>query len=136
MIHFSVFFLVFAEKFGDKIKNYKYYHCVTLFAYEFIWFFSILTLVYSVIKIRYIESFMQFKFRVAVDVFYLIIIGYAYWSHWTKNTFVHVSLCRREIFGVSNLDVQISISHWLLFSFPLTERAKENSVWWKFFSIA
>lgn len=38
---FSAFGLMLAEVYGYEIKSYKYYHCVTLLTYEFIWILTI-----------------------------------------------------------------------------------------------
>jgi len=105
---FTVSILVFMEPYGESIKNFKYYYYVTLIIYEFIGIFSIFTHFYSLMKIyecndaafKTLKNFPNDMRRGIVDYSYYISIGYFFFSHWTKNIFVHISLCRYELFDV------------------------------------
>lgn len=100
---FTVSVLILTQAYGGKIKTYKYYYCATFLAYEFVWICSIFTYVYLWIK-RY-SDFTQKSTELSnaklVTFFYAFAAGYLICSHWTQNTCVHLSLCRREIFAVS-----------------------------------
>lgn len=103
--------LVFTEAYGEKLKTYKYYYCATLFAYESIWFLSIVNLVCTLMNTWSIEEYIkelqnmpQFKSEFFVSIaklFYVFTSGFACFLHWMKNMFVHLSLCQSKIFEVS-----------------------------------
>lgn len=83
---------------------------MTLFIYEFIWFLSIFTYAYTLIKIWTIEkciemlqNCMAFKTEEVVKTVYIIMIGFIFGLHWKRNMLAHISLCRDRILAVSKL---------------------------------
>lgn len=108
--------LIFTEAYGEKIKMFKYYYCTTLFVYESIWLLSIMNLVRTLMNTwpvdEYIKEFQDMPlfesdFFVSIaKLLYLTTCGIAYFSHWVKNTYVHILLCRCKISGVSKCLVE------------------------------
>lgn len=105
--------MIIAEAFGE-FNNYKYY-CITFIVYEFIGLLSIITYFYSIIKIWGIEKSIEKLMNIVllsrtgaiVEFMYFILVGYIFFSHWTKNTLAHISLCRELMFEVSKLEVKL-----------------------------
>lgn len=80
----------------------KYYYCATFLAYEFVWVFSIFTYVYLWIQIFYDSTGKSMEMNTNPATYlYAVAAGYTICTHWAGNTCMHLSLCRRKIFAVS-----------------------------------
>lgn len=127
--------MIFVEAFGEKIKKYKYYFCATLFIYEFIWYFSIFTYVYSLINIcemeKCLETLKNMSARTCgvLRIVHFIIIVFIYCSYWMKNTSAHISICADRIFRVSKFEIIIDCctlynKHFLFLLIGSTKNSK------------
>lgn len=100
--------MVYTEAQGKEIKMYKSYHCATFVTYEFIAIRMIVSYVYPLMhlfsveysKISMQDIFSQETFIFLVEVLHFITIFIIVFSHWIKNTLVHMSLCRYKILAV------------------------------------
>lgn len=145
-IDFNIFstgsMLVFVEAYGEGVKACKYYSCATLFVYESIWFVSIVNLAYTLMNTWSIEEYiMELQdmphckptFLVSIaKLFYVLTCGFAFFLHWMKNTFAHVSLCQSRFFEVrENCDRKsccIVLNRKIMsFHFLFTASSKEDS---------
>lgn len=101
------------EAYGETIKTYKYYYCVTFFVYESMWLFSNFTIFYVLINLWFTENWSALPSSLFVSIeryvefLCYVSAGYMYFSHWIKNTLVHISLCRYETFSVSIIEEKL-----------------------------
>lgn len=108
---FPVFVLIITEAYGTKIKMYKYFHCITFVIYESICIVSIFICAYTVLTSSYIELRLkrwqemtpsEIRFYASIFIILNVIAsGTIIFSHWIKNTIVHISVIRSKLFQVS-----------------------------------
>lgn len=140
-LNFTVLILILVEAYGDIVKACKYYYCATFFVYESIWILSNFTMFYVMINLWNTENgrafpILPFEIKNFAPFLYYLSIGYLYYSHWIKNTLVHISICRYKIFSVSIFKEKLK--HCLFNVSLLPGKTKASSIWhqtWKNFSM-
>lgn len=108
---FVVSILIFMEAYGGKLKNSKYYYCITLFIFESIGALSILTCICLMMNTWSIETCSEAvqsaPFKSIVLSLYNITSASICCPHWIRNTIVHIWLCRCKILAVSKFNKKI-----------------------------
>lgn len=118
MNYIAAFCLVSIEARRTKFKMYKSYLGVTFVMYETIGLISIIAYVYPMVYQLCFEFFVISMQNMLsekmllhfVDVVHFIIIFIIIFSHWIKNTVVHLSFCRSKILSVSKLEDEFLIA--------------------------
>lgn len=118
---FAVLFLMLTESFCEDLRTAKYYYCTTLFVYESMFIMSVLLMT------LHQKTLYHTKFSIFTEISFFLTTKLFFFSHWIKNTIVHISLCRWEISGVRKHEKWIQYKCSMVL-FPPIEETRKKSV--------